>query len=221
MTVGENVAYPLTVRRLPQGRGRRSASSAALDMVQARTTWRERRPAQLSGGQQQRVALARALVFEPEARADGRAAGRARQAACASTCSSRSSTLHDSSASTVVYVTHDQSEALTMSDRVAVFNDGRVQQVDTADRALRAARERVRRQLHRREQPAERHGSRDRGRTRRGSGSRGGARGAWRFPSMSAGVGAATTLSIRPERISLGAIEDEARQPAGGARAGA
>ena len=64
--------------------------------------------------------------------------------------------LHERLGVTVVYVTHDQAEALTMSDRIAVFSDGRIQQLAAPARALRAARERLRRAVHRREQSARR-----------------------------------------------------------------
>ena len=76
--------------------------------------------------------------------------------------------LHEQLGVTVVYVTHDQSEALTMSDRIAVFNDGRIQQLARARGPLRAAGERLRRAVHRREQPAARHGRGDRRRRRHG-----------------------------------------------------
>ena len=66
--------------------------------------------------------------------------------------------IHERLGVTVVYVTHDQSEALTMSDRIAVFNDGVIQQLGDARRSLRAAGELLRRAVHRREQPPERHG---------------------------------------------------------------
>ena len=118
----------------------------------AATAWPSGCPAQLSGGQQQRVALARALVFEPAAGADGRAAGRARQAAARAACSSRSSDLHRQLGVTFVYVTHDQGEALTMSDRVAVFNDGAHPAARPRRPDCTSARPTLRRRLHRREQ---------------------------------------------------------------------
>ena len=87
-----------------------------------------RRPAQLSGGQQQRIALARALVFEPELVLMDEPLG-ALDKQLREHMQFEIKHLHEQLGVTVVYVTHDQSEALTMSDRVAVFNDGRIQQL--------------------------------------------------------------------------------------------
>jgi putative spermidine/putrescine transport system ATP-binding protein len=126
MTVGENLAFPLEVRGM--GKDEREAKiKRALDMVQM-GAFANRRPAQLSGGQQQRIALARALVFDPKLVLMDEPWARW-TSSCANTCSSRSSTCMNRLGITVVYVTHDQGEALTMSDRVAVFNDGRIQQL--------------------------------------------------------------------------------------------
>ena len=87
-----------------------------------------RRPAQLSGGQQQRIALARALVFEPELVLMDEPLG-ALDKQLREHMQFEIKHLHEQLGVTVVYVTHDQSEALTMSDRVAVFNDGAIQQL--------------------------------------------------------------------------------------------
>ena len=91
-----------------------------------------RRPAQLSGGQQQRVALARALVFNPQLVLMDEPLG-ALDKRLREQMQLEIKHLHETMGITVVYVTHDQSEALTMSDRIAVFNDGIVQQIDTPD----------------------------------------------------------------------------------------
>jgi len=88
-----------------------------------------RRPGQLSGGQQQRVALARALVFNPQLVLMDEPLG-ALDKRLREQMQLEIKQLHDTMGITVVYVTHDQSEALTMSDRIAVFNDGIVQQID-------------------------------------------------------------------------------------------
>ena len=126
MTVGENLAFPLQVRKM--GRAEIEAKVArALDMVQM-GAFANRRPAQLSGGQQQRIALARALVFEPELVLMDEPLG-ALDKQLREHMQFEIKHLHERLGVTVVYVTHDQGEALTMSDRIAVFNDGRIQQL--------------------------------------------------------------------------------------------
>ena len=100
----------------------------ALDMVQMRA-FADRKPAQLSGGQQQRIALARALVFEPElVLMDEPLGALDKQLREHMQCEIKH--IHENLGVTVVYVTHDQSEALTMSNRIAVFDDGVIQQLD-------------------------------------------------------------------------------------------
>ncbi len=126
MTVGENLAFPLQVRRTPKA-DIEARVARALDMVQM-GAFSARRPAQLSGGQQQRIALARALVFEPELVLMDEPLG-ALDKQLREHMQFEIKHLHDRLGVTVVYVTHDQSEALTMSDRVAVFNDGVIQQL--------------------------------------------------------------------------------------------
>jgi putative spermidine/putrescine transport system ATP-binding protein len=101
----------------------------ALAMVQL-SQMRKRRPSQLSGGQQQRVALARALVFDPKLVLMDEPLG-ALDKQLREHMQLEIKHIHQSLGVTVVYVTHDQSEALTMSDRVAVFNDGAIQQLAT------------------------------------------------------------------------------------------
>jgi putative spermidine/putrescine transport system ATP-binding protein len=99
----------------------------ALEMVQM-VEFGDRKPAQLSGGQQQRIALARALVFEPELVLMDEPLG-ALDKQLREHMQYEIKHIHESLGVTVVYVTHDQSEALTMSNRIAVFNDGIVQQL--------------------------------------------------------------------------------------------
>jgi putative spermidine/putrescine transport system ATP-binding protein len=128
MSVAENVAFPL------QMRGVNKASIAervtgALDMVQL-TAMRDRWPAQLSGGQQQRVALARALVFEPRVVLMDEPLG-ALDKQLREQMQLDIRALHNRLELTIVFVTHDQSEALTMSDRIAVFNKGKIEQIGT------------------------------------------------------------------------------------------
>jgi putative spermidine/putrescine transport system ATP-binding protein len=126
MTVGENLGFPLEVRGM--GKSDREAKiKRALDMVQM-GAFLNRRPAQLSGGQQQRIALARALVFDPQLVLMDEPLG-ALDKQLREHMQFEIKHLHDSLGITVVYVTHDQGEALTMSDRIAVFNDGRIQQL--------------------------------------------------------------------------------------------
>ena len=134
MTVAENVAFGLEVRRLPR---RRSTAKVAkiLDVVQMGHLG-ARYPQELSGGQQQRVALARAIVVqpavllldEPLSNLDANLREEMRY---------EIRRLHDEFHITTVYVTHDQAEAMVASDRIAVMNQGRVEQVD-APRALYA-----------------------------------------------------------------------------------
>jgi putative spermidine/putrescine transport system ATP-binding protein len=126
MSVAENLAFPLEVRRL--GKSEIAGRVAkALDMVRL-GDFGNRRPAQLSGGQQQRVALARALVYEPRLVLMDEPLG-ALDKQLRESMQYEIKHLHERLGITVVYVTHDQGEALTMSDRVAVFNDGVIQQL--------------------------------------------------------------------------------------------
>jgi putative spermidine/putrescine transport system ATP-binding protein len=126
MTVGENLAFPLQVRKMPKAEIETKVARA-LDMVQM-GQFAGRRPAQLSGGQQQRIALARALVFDAELVLMDEPLG-ALDKQLREHMQFEIKHIHEQLGVTVVYVTHDQSEALTMSDRIAVFNDGRIQQL--------------------------------------------------------------------------------------------
>jgi putative spermidine/putrescine transport system ATP-binding protein len=135
MTVAQNIAYPLSVRRCPDTE-RQAKVAKALDMVQMGPMG-DRFPAQLSGGQQQRVALARALVFDPQLVLMDEPLG-ALDKQLREHMQIELKALHRSLGITFVYVTHDQSEALTMSDRVAVFNDGLIQQIDRVERLYEA-----------------------------------------------------------------------------------
>lgn len=130
MTVAQNIGYPLQVRKMP-AQELQGKVEKALDMVQMGSMG-NRYPAQLSGGQQQRVALARALVFDPQLVLMDEPLG-ALDKQLREHMQIELKALHRKLGVTFVYVTHDQAEALTMSDRVAVFNDGRIQQIDTVD----------------------------------------------------------------------------------------
>ena len=130
MTVWENVAFPLQARGI--GRADIEAKVArALDMVQLQG-FEHRRPAQLSGGQQQRVSLARALVFDPALVLMDEPLG-ALDKQLREHMQIEIRHLHSQVGVTVVYVTHDQAEALTMSDRIVVFNEGEAQQIAPPD----------------------------------------------------------------------------------------
>ena len=126
MTVAENLAFPLSVRNLSKTdiseRVKRVLSMVQLD------AFAKRYPGQLSGGQQQRVALARALVFEPQLVLMDEPLG-ALDKQLREHMQMEIKHIHQRLGVTVVYVTHDQSEALTMSDRVAVFHQGEIQQI--------------------------------------------------------------------------------------------
>jgi putative spermidine/putrescine transport system ATP-binding protein len=130
MTVAQNVAYPLKQRRVPKAE-RAAQVREALDLVELGDLG-ERRPAQLSGGQQQRVALARALVFRPPVLLMDEPLG-ALDKRLRETLQLGIKQLHEELGITFVYVTHDQDEALLLSDRIAVFNAGRIEQADTAE----------------------------------------------------------------------------------------
>jgi putative spermidine/putrescine transport system ATP-binding protein len=131
MTVAENLSFPLEVRKMGKSL-REEKIMRALGMVQMQD-FAGRRPAQLSGGQQQRIALARALVFEPELVLMDEPLG-ALDKQLRETLQFEITKLAHDLGITVVYVTHDQTEALTMSDRVAVFDDGRIQQLAPPDK---------------------------------------------------------------------------------------
>jgi putative spermidine/putrescine transport system ATP-binding protein len=129
MTVAENLAFPLQVRNLSKA-DIETKVSRVLDMVRLKGL-DNRKPAQLSGGQQQRVAVARSLVFDPEIVLMDEPLG-ALDKQLREQMQFEIKRIHRTLGVTVVYVTHDQTEALTMSDRVAVFNDGIIQQLSDA-----------------------------------------------------------------------------------------
>jgi putative spermidine/putrescine transport system ATP-binding protein len=130
MTVAENIAFPLSVRRLAR-EAQQARVRQALEMVQLQHL-AARKPGQLSGGQQQRVALARALVFEPRLVLMDEPLG-ALDKRLRETMQFEIKRLHHQLGLTIAYVTHDQSEALTMSDRVAVLSNGKIQQLAAPD----------------------------------------------------------------------------------------
>jgi len=128
LTVAENVGFGLRYRKLGKAE-QAERVGAALELVQL-TGYERRRPGQLSGGQQQRVALARALVLRPSVLLLDEPLG-ALDAKLRRTLQVELKSLQESVGITFLYVTHDQEEALTMSDRLAVMEDGKVAQVGT------------------------------------------------------------------------------------------
>lgn len=134
MSVFDNVAYPLRVRRKSKAEIEKRVTEM-LDLVQLRSFAR-RKPAALSGGQQQRVALARALVFEPDlllldepmSALDKKLRGDLQE---------QLRQIHHTLGTTFINVTHDQEEAMHMSDMIAIMNNGRIEQADSGFRLYR------------------------------------------------------------------------------------
>jgi putative spermidine/putrescine transport system ATP-binding protein len=128
MSAEKNVAFPLEMRGVPRAEiGQRVAKVLALVGL---ATQGARLPSQLSGGQQQRVALARAIVFEPPLLLMDEPLG-ALDKKLREQMQLEIKQLHRNLGISIIYVTHDQEEALTMSNRIAVFNNGRIEQVGT------------------------------------------------------------------------------------------
>ena len=197
MTVQQNLAFPLEVRKNTKA-DIDARVERVLDMVQL-GGFAHRRPGQLSGGQKQRVALARALVFEPSLVLMDEPLG-ALDRQLREAMQYEIKHIHASLGVTVIYVTHDQGEALTMSDRIAVFDQGIIQQLATPD------------QLY--ERPENAFVAQFIGENNRLSGRVLAvddgictveiAGGTVRALAVNmAGVGSTTTLSLRPERVTL------------------
>ena len=128
MTVQENVEYGLMVKKVKKG-DRRARAASALEMVRL-DGFGGRKPSQLSGGQRQRVALARAIVNQPKVLLLDEPLG-ALDLKLRQQLQIELKQIQGELGMTFVYVTHDQEEALTMSDRIAVFNEGRIEQIGT------------------------------------------------------------------------------------------
>jgi len=139
LTVRDNVAFPLRMRGVPKEARHRKADEA-LDTV-GLTDLGHRLPAQLSGGQQQRVALARAIVYQPPLLLMDEPLG-ALDKKLRERMQSEIKHLQRALGATVIYVTHDQEEALTMADRIAVLNRGKLVQVGTPDELYNRPRSR-------------------------------------------------------------------------------
>ena len=127
MTVGRNLAFPLEVRGLDRGQCRERVERA-LQLVRLEG-FQDRRPTQLSGGQQQRVAIARALIFDPGLVLMDEPLG-ALDRRLREEMQYEIRRIHQSLGVTMVYVTHDQQEAMVMSDRIAVLRGGQIEQID-------------------------------------------------------------------------------------------
>ncbi len=128
MTVAQNVSFPLEMRRVEKAERRRRVAEV-LSLV-GLEGFESRYPKQLSGGQQQRVALARAMVFKPRLLLMDEPLG-ALDKKLREHMQIEIMHLHKNLGITILYVTHDQEEALVMSDRIAVFNKGRIEQIGT------------------------------------------------------------------------------------------
>ena len=128
MTVFDNIAFPLKMRKIPSA-DIRNLIHEALELVKL-PAFETRYPHQLSGGQQQRIALARAIVFKPKILLMDEPLG-ALDKKLRDHMRLEIKHLQESLNITVIYVTHDQEEALTMSDRIAIMNDGEIIQLDT------------------------------------------------------------------------------------------
>ncbi|MDR6951574.1 multiple sugar transport system ATP-binding protein [Ancylobacter sp. 3268] len=126
MTVGKNIAFPLRMAGMPKEEQDRKVEAAA--KVLNLTPYLDRRPSQLSGGQRQRVAIGRAIVREPSAFLFDEPLSNL-DAALRVSMRQEISELHQSLKTTMVYVTHDQVEAMTMADKIVVLNAGRIEQV--------------------------------------------------------------------------------------------
>ncbi|MGN6230900.1 MAG: ABC transporter ATP-binding protein [Trinickia sp.] len=130
LSVGENVAFPLRVRRRPD-----AEIKAKVDQMLALVhlaECRDRMPAQLSGGQQQRVAIARALAYDPPVLLMDEPLS-ALDKKLREEIQLELRRIHQETGVTILYVTHDQEEALRLSDRIAVFNKGSIEQVGTGE----------------------------------------------------------------------------------------
>lgn len=139
LTVAENVAFPLRIRR--QSRAEIDAKVAAMLKLVRLDGFADRRPAQMSGGQQQRVALARALAYDPPLLLMDEPLS-ALDKKLREEIQYEIKRIHNETGVTILYVTHDQEEALRLSDRVALFNHGRIEQIGSGRDLYEAPRTR-------------------------------------------------------------------------------
>ena len=198
MTVADNIGFGLKVRKRPKAQIRTRVDEL-LELINLPDKG-DRYPYQLSGGQQQRVALARALAIEPQVLLLDEPLS-ALDAKIRVALRKEIRSIQRQLGITTVYVTHDQEEALSLSDRVVVMSEGRIEQIGHAGRDLQLPGDAVRGVVRRDAQPpAARRSS-----TRPRAGCRSPARrSAPRRPITEAGDGATVTLALRPESIELG-----------------
>ncbi len=149
MTAAKNVLFPLKMRRFPR-EDMQARVGKILDLV-GLSRFADRYPRELSGGQQQRVALARGLVFNPDVLLLDEPLG-ALDKNLREQMQVEIKRIHREVGITMIYVTHDQTEAMTMSDRVAVFCNGKVEQVGSPLEVYNRPAEPLRRRVHRRQQ---------------------------------------------------------------------
>ena len=204
MSVEDNVAFGLQIKKVAKAETRERVASAIASVRM--TGFEKRKPGQLSGGQQQRVALARALVNRPAALLLDEPLG-ALDLKLRKEMQLELKHIQIETGTTFVYVTHDQEEALTMSDRIAVMNQGIVEQIADAAGALRAPGDGVRGRLHRRlepdpraRRPRRRRRRRDGPRRRRADGRPGHGRGRRRHARGHRATGEGEARHGRPRR---------------------
>lgn len=135
MSVGQNIAFPLVQRKVARAEQKRRVAQALATVGLA--SYADRYPAELSGGQQQRIAFARAMVFEPRALLMDEPLG-ALDKNLREKLQLEIKRIHQEVGRTFVFVTHDQEEALVLSDRIAIFNNGRIEQVGASSRLYEA-----------------------------------------------------------------------------------
>ena len=146
MTVAKNIAFPLKMAGEDKAAIDKKVKDAA--RILNLTNYLDRRPGQLSGGQRQRVAIGRAIVRQPKAFLFDEPLSNL-DAALRGTMRLEISELHHQLKTTMIYVTHDQVEAMTMADKIVVLNAGNIEQVGSPLELYTDAEEPVRRRLHR------------------------------------------------------------------------
>ncbi|WP_442896468.1 ABC transporter ATP-binding protein [Bosea sp. CCNWLY174] len=137
MTVSENIAFPLEIRKVPRAEIRRRVAEV-LDLVRLPHVG-DRKPKELSGGQQQRISIARCIVYKPDLILMDEPLG-ALDKKLREQMQLEIRRIHKELGITMLYVTHDQEEALNMSDRIMLMNAGRVEQIGTPDQLYFAPR---------------------------------------------------------------------------------